>query len=935
MVSPSVFLPSSDESSAFGHRPHPESLGAGEFSAALQNQQSSKAQGATASTTTSSNVPAGSFVTVDGDIIRPMQTGTATLPPPPGAQQLVNDSRLEADGRVIDNVLGTTIYDPAHGFMPPGARSAEGVYLMPNGQTQTTLPGNIGILPSGTEVLGAHDYDFGGYVLMENGNKLIKPGSWVDGTGDIISSASAFDPTSAQIANDGYVQLDDGGILRGDVLHTEVGSFILSGTNGAGGDANLEAMVQSTYVNLLGREGEPAGIANWLNRAQDLRASGVDDAGIQADLDSQFRNSNEFIVKDTYRRVLGREGEASGVEHWIGVARGLSEQGYTPDQIRDHLVERFMATDEYQSKVAEGGMVSAASLRQSSPEDPIPPLPDPGSSVTESEKLKLQLFQKIGRFVELEGSTTIKHNENGTVDITFNGSGGGGAGALLPDNNGIPFTDIDNNAVEVGGNLSAQTTVTMDVSELDEFLDAFNIAHEEQSSSAILENAASDFLDSGNGSFLSRTWNSLSSVVTFNSEIKRGLGQAFIEGLPGTAQIDDGQVASGVANDMNLPTTVEIGAGVTVSIHGGVDGQGGPNGSPIFNLGLEGDGSAGFNGSVTFNPDGTYALNYDVDWNVSFEGSASLNTGLPPFVPNASIEGQTEGGSSHGMSQIYDRSGQLIGLEFTHNFQGQYAFQHDQGTNSTQEGPLTGTMFNVESQHATGGRTEVRQQVSLPPGMTPAEAFRYMRENPDAVTWRTEVTTYETDAKSKTQQAGAVTDSGYGGTAQYTSTTTYETIVSRDYMTEGGFDPEHPWVDPDLTADTGGSNQPDGPSNQENNPGTHHGDADPSSNGIDDDDRDDDDDDPQPANQENNPGTHHGDADPSSNGIDHNSDPHGLDDAWADGDLTVDVPTNQTNNPGTHHGDADPSSNGIDDHEEDDDDSVGLPPPVDPGGGPS
>ena len=482
-------------------------------------------------------IQSGSYVTSDGQILPPGQASASTLPE--GAQHLTYGGRLESDGRIVDNATGMTVYDSVHGLLPPGAQWANGMHLLPNGQTEMPQPGDATQPPGGTQVLGVHDYDVGGYILMENGNQVIKPGSWIDGTGNILSNEQFNTLPPSDSLKDGYVQLDEGGILRGDVLHTSLGSFVISGVNSTE-YANLEAMVETTYRDVLGREGDRAGIANWLRVAEGLRAEGMSDAAIQTHLTDRFKESNEFIVKDAYRQVLGRDGDASGVDHWIKVAEGLEAQGYSPDQIEANLFEQFrtsdegivktryrellgregdaggvehwmsvakdmraegktsaeienflneqfMGSEEYQNRIADGGppvfstgqlmsspgfqhfvaepLASGVSHRSEPQNDgDIPPLPDAGSSVSEGEELKLQLIKEhIGRFVDLNGSTTVTNHGNGTVSVSFEGSVGGGVGvnsASLPFGPHSPANNIDSNVLEGSASGLTQTEGT-------------------------------------------------------------------------------------------------------------------------------------------------------------------------------------------------------------------------------------------------------------------------------------------------------------------------------------------------------------------------------------------------------------------------------------------------------------------------------------------
>jgi len=114
--------------------------------------------------------------------------------------------------------------------------------------------------------------------------------------------------------------------------------------------ADLTEMVTQTFIEQLGRPGEQAGIEYWVGQAENMRSNGVSDAGIQAELDARFRNTDEFrskeMIQSVYQEVLDRTGETAGVNAWHAVATDLSSQGLTDDEVRANLVEQFKLSDE-------------------------------------------------------------------------------------------------------------------------------------------------------------------------------------------------------------------------------------------------------------------------------------------------------------------------------------------------------------------------------------------------------------------------------------------------------------------------------------------------------------------------------------------------------------------------------------------------------------
>ena len=184
---------------------------------------------------------------------------------------------------------------------------------------------------------------------VEAGN--LAPGTYVD-----TETGALFSPGMSSITlppPPGAVMLTDGGEQRPDgTIVAANGNVVFDPANPR---TNLFAMVEQTFIDTLGREGLQAGVDEWVNEAQTMRANGLSDAEIQFELDRAFQETSEFrskqIIQSVYQEVLGRDGEASGVNAWHDVVLGLRAEGYTNYDIKAYLAEQFKVSDEGLSRI--------------------------------------------------------------------------------------------------------------------------------------------------------------------------------------------------------------------------------------------------------------------------------------------------------------------------------------------------------------------------------------------------------------------------------------------------------------------------------------------------------------------------------------------------------------------------------------------------------
>ena len=97
------------------------------------------------------------------------------------------------------------------------------------------------------------------------------------------------------------------------------------------------AVVEGLYRNILGRDADPAGLANW-----DAQLKAGESATQVA---NQFFQSSEYltnVVKSYYQTYLGRAGDPAGVASWVSqLQAGMSEKA---------VATAFLSSPEYSAK---------------------------------------------------------------------------------------------------------------------------------------------------------------------------------------------------------------------------------------------------------------------------------------------------------------------------------------------------------------------------------------------------------------------------------------------------------------------------------------------------------------------------------------------------------------------------------------------------------
>lgn len=111
--------------------------------------------------------------------------------------------------------------------------------------------------------------------------------------------------------------------------------------------ADWKEKINDTYKSILGRDAENEGKNNWYEAMANWNEAGKDP---YSTLQSHIKNSDESqnkTIGQTYRDLLGREGEQSGVEHWNKTMDNWLAEGKDP---WSNLTESFRGTDEFKAK---------------------------------------------------------------------------------------------------------------------------------------------------------------------------------------------------------------------------------------------------------------------------------------------------------------------------------------------------------------------------------------------------------------------------------------------------------------------------------------------------------------------------------------------------------------------------------------------------------
>jgi N-acetylmuramoyl-L-alanine amidase len=149
--------------------------------------------------------------------------------------------------------------------------------------------------------------------------------TWRSHVAILIGLAAAFLGTAATVSAAVATEGTDGSVYAGAMMFDEISSEgieagVEDGTASLEpvGTSDVASFVRDLYVDVLGRDPDPAGYDHWISGLSDRSMDGATVAyGFIFSEEYISRNTtDEDYVKMLYRAILGREADKSGLEAW-------------------------------------------------------------------------------------------------------------------------------------------------------------------------------------------------------------------------------------------------------------------------------------------------------------------------------------------------------------------------------------------------------------------------------------------------------------------------------------------------------------------------------------------------------------------------------------------------------------------------------------------
>jgi hypothetical protein len=149
--------------------------------------------------------------------------------------------------------------------------------------------------------------------------------TWRSHVALLIGLAAAFLGTAATVSAAVATEGTDGSVYAGAMMFDEISSEgieagVEDGTASLEpvGTSDVASFVRDLYVDVLGRDPDPAGYDHWISGLSDRSMDGATVAyGFIFSEEYISRNTtDEDYVKMLYRAILGREADKSGLEAW-------------------------------------------------------------------------------------------------------------------------------------------------------------------------------------------------------------------------------------------------------------------------------------------------------------------------------------------------------------------------------------------------------------------------------------------------------------------------------------------------------------------------------------------------------------------------------------------------------------------------------------------
>src|SRR5208337_4266759 len=221
--------------------------------------------------------------------------------------------------------------------------------------------------------------------------------------------------------------------LQAGASEEEVAAAFLSSPEYSAKHVTDGAFVQSLYENILGRDGDPAGINNWTQ----LLGAGTSRGAVAASFISSPESYQRAIDGD-YNAFLARVGDTSGVNSWVAQVQHGS-------MTLAEVAALFAGSPEYATRASQ----------ETAPATQLVVTTQPPASVTANAPF---------------GLTVTAENQYGAVDTTYTGPvtlvlSGGTSGAVLGGTvtgtaaNGVAaFTGLTINTAGTGYTLTASSS---------------------------------------------------------------------------------------------------------------------------------------------------------------------------------------------------------------------------------------------------------------------------------------------------------------------------------------------------------------------------------------------------------------------------------------------------------------------------------------------
>jgi hypothetical protein len=110
-------------------------------------------------------------------------------------------------------------------------------------------------------------------------------------------------------------------------------------------------VVNDLYSQVMERPGDPGGVANFVNRYNQLAGQGKGKGDIENTLRNEMKASPEYNVKETvkdlYRGLLNREADPAGRKSWTETGMRRLAQGADINTVRNEITHAIMQSAEY------------------------------------------------------------------------------------------------------------------------------------------------------------------------------------------------------------------------------------------------------------------------------------------------------------------------------------------------------------------------------------------------------------------------------------------------------------------------------------------------------------------------------------------------------------------------------------------------------------